>query len=363
MAESCREKLHERFGVYDSTVDIVSYWESFMNHAYSEEYSDFYFDRFPSLPTDNGPKTPDFTVYFDDEYGLIAEIKRTFADSDRAFRAALEQIQGYDGCPPIENAAGDYVEPEVCDILVLISGTSAPQIGTRMHRLIIEEEEFQFEENPVLIRYQFNSRGANISRYEFQRETQLEIEFRDSALPPEKRLSSEMGEEGDYGTLYGYPKHFIPEKVKKPICNDEPPGHYLATILWHKIFPEYLTTEQYYRWQEGTGQTTMEIETDREQVTQMFNSYIVRGSVNETWIEDALDFLCGANLASAGENGNYTIDFRGLVQDVGDGNFQERTQDLEQIRELASIFISRYCEYQSGDSGEETEQADLERYL
>lgn len=107
----------------------------------------------------------------------------------------------------------------------------------------------------------------------------------------------------------------------------------------------------------------MEIETDRDEVTQMFNSYIVRGSVNETWIEDALEFLCGANLASGGDNGDYTIDFRGLVQDVGDGGFQEGTQDFEQIRELASIFISRYCEYQTDNSREEKEQADLERYL
>lgn len=360
--QDCREKLHERFDVYDTTVDIVSSWESFMSHVYEDEFDDFYFDRFPSLPSENDPKTPDFTVFFNEEYGIIAEIKRTFAQGERAFRAALDQLKGYDGNLPIKNANGDYIDPDVCDILVLISGTASPQIGTRMQRIIVEDEEYSYSRNPVLVRYQFN-RLATVSRYEFQRETQLEFEFRDSALPEEDSLSANLGEQGDYGTMYGLPKHFIPEKVKKPICNDEPPGHYLATILWHKIFPEYLSEEQYLRWQQGTGQTTMEIEANIEDITDKFNSYMKRGSVNQTWIEDALHFLSVANLASDEGGSQYSISFRGLVQDVGEDHYQEGAQEFEQIRELATNFINRYCEYRENGEEDDSGQASLGRYI
>ena len=47
----------------------------------------------------------------------------------------------------------------------------------------------------------------------------------------------------------------------------------------------------------------------------------------------------------------------GFVQDVGEENIQEGSQELDQTRELAHIFIRRFCE-----SASEGEHAQREKY-
>lgn len=348
MAPDCREELLKDFSVYDTTVDVVSSWESITNHLYGEQFDRFYFDRFPELESETGALIPDFTVFFNEEYGLIGEIKRTFPNDRRAIFKELDQVSSYDQELGLKNRDGEHVVPETCDIMVIIEGSSAPQIGTRLNRIILEEEEYTFSKNPVLIRYQFNQ-DALMSRYEFQRVTQLEIGFRDSHLDIEEPLSEIIGESGEYGTLKGFPKHFNAFKVRKPICNDPPPGPYLATFLWHKIFPGYLSDEQYDVWKATNGQKAIPVEVTADGLTGEVNDYMKDGTVRTRWIRRALDFLCGAELADE-EEGEYEIRFMGLVQNLGENNLQEGSQELEQTRELADIFIRRFCE---GASDEE----------
>lgn len=355
MSSDSREELLKEFSVYDKAVDIVSCWESSMNYIYTEEFDRFYFDRFPSLDTGEKTLTPDFTVFFDESYGLLGEIKRTFPNDRRAILSELEQIASYDDELAIKHAEDGYTVPDTCDILIIIEGSSAPQIGTRLQRIITEENEFDFTSNPVLIRYHFNQ-DALMSRYEFQRVTQLEFEFQDDDLDVEDSLSDLLGGEGEYQTLRVYPKHFSSFKVRKPICNDAPPGQYLATFLWHKIFPEYLNEDQYEIWQATNGQKEIPVEVSVDELTERVNSYMHNGTVKQVWIRRALDFLCGADLAEE-DDGEYNIRFMGFVQDVGEENIQEKSQELDQTRELANIFIRRYCE-----SVTEEEEARMEEY-
>lgn len=355
MSSDSREELLKEFSVYDKAVDIVSCWESSLNYIYAEEFDRFYFDRFPSLDAGEKTLTPDFTVFFDESYGLVGEIKRTFPDDRKAIISELEQIANYDDDLGLKHAGGGYTVPETYDIVIIIEGSSAPQIGTRVQRIIAEEDEFDFTANPVLIRYHFNQ-DALMSRYEFQRVTQLEFEFRDDNLDAEDSLSYVLGDEGEYQTLSVYPKHFSSFKVRKPICNDAPPGPYLATFLWHKIFPEYLNEDQYEIWQATNGQKKIPVEVSIEDLTQRVNDYMHNGTVKQVWIRRALDFLCGADLAE--EDGDeYSIRFMGFVQDVGEENIQEGSQELDQTRELANIFIRRYCE-----SVTQEEEARMEEY-
>lgn len=355
MSSDSREELLKEFSVYDKAVDIVSCWESSLNYIYAEEFDRFYFDRFPSLDADQGSLTPDFTVFFDESYGLIGEIKRTFPDDRKAFLSELEQIANYDDELGLKHAEGDYTVPETCDIVIIIEGSSAPQIGTRLQRIIQEEEEFDFTKNPVLIRYHFNQ-DALMSRYEFQRVTQLEFEFQDD-LDAENSLSYILGEEGEYQTLSVYPKHFSSFKVRKPICNDAPPGPYLATFLWHKIFPDYLNKDQYEIWQATNGQKEIPITLSVDDLTEKVNHYMHNGTLKRVWIRRSLDFLCGADLAKEKGGEEYKIRFMGFVQDVGEENIQEGSQELDQTRELAHIFIRRFCE-----SASEEEEARIEEY-
>lgn len=358
MSSDRREELLKEFSVYDTTVDVVSSWESILNYSYADEFDQFYFDRFPSLEGSKGELTPDFTVFFDESYSLIAEIKRTFPNEREGIFTELDQISKYDAELGIQNKDGDYVVPETGDILVIIEGSSAPQIGTRLNRILLEEEKYTFSKNPVLIRYQFNQ-DALMSRYEFQRVTELELGFRDQELDTDTTLSDTIGEAGEYGTLEGYPKHFNSFKARKPICNDEPPGPYLATFLWHKIFPGYLSDEQFDVWKATNGQKAIPVEVTVDGLTDEVNDYMKDGQVRNLWIRRALEFLEGANLADE-QDDRYEIRFMGIVQDVGEDNIQEGSQEMEQTRELADRFIRRYVDKTSEFDDEEPSYEYLE---
>lgn len=339
MAEDRRELL-KKFEVYDKTVDVVSCWEAYLNHVYSDSFPNFHFDRFPTL---DGDLTPDFTAFFDDSYGIIGEIKRTFPNDEKAILSELGQLEKYDRDLGLKDAQGEYLVPDDCDTLLIIEGSSAPQIGTRLERIIFEDEKVEFETPPVLLRYQYNQ-DALQSRYEFQRVTQLESEFNDGQLAIDESLSNTIGEEGDYGTISCYPKYFNSVKVKRPLCNDPPPGPYIATHLWHKIFPGYLTEEQYEQWRATDGSKELTLDVTVREVTDSMNDYMKGGTVRPTWIQRGLDFLCGADLAEADDDKEYSVRYMGLVKDVNISTEQEEEQHRAEYKELANVLVRRYCE-------------------
>ncbi|MFB6235513.1 MAG: hypothetical protein ABEH81_12425 [Halopenitus sp.] len=341
MSLECIEEHLARFQIYDKAVDIVSCWEAYLSSVYGSEFDDFYFDRFPSLDDDEKELTPDFTAFFTEEYGIIAEIKRTFPSGDKAIRSELDQIAAYDQELAIQTNRGEYVTPETCDVLVLIEGSSAPQIGLRLQRMIDDEGE-NFDAEPVMLRYQYNQ-DALRSRYEFQRVTQLQYEFQDGHLDVEKTLYITIGEGGDYETLPCFPQHFKSNKVQKPLCNDTPPGSYLATFLWHKIFPEDLTDEQYEKWQGSNGQSRLSITVSVSGVTERVNEYMQDGQVRKSWIRRSLEFLKKADLAESEDGEEYEIGYMGLVKDLGSDVVQKDAGELAQTRELGRTFVQRYC--------------------
>lgn len=355
MSVDCIEEHLSRFQVYDKTVDTVSCWEAYLSNVYGDEFEHFYFDRFPSLDDGEKELTPDFTAYFTDEYGIIAEIKRTFPNSDKAIRSELKQISAYNQELAIQTDEGDYKKPENCDILVLIEGSSAPQIGIRLQRIIDDGDE-DFDAEPVLLRYQYNQ-DALRSRYEFQRVTQLQYEFKDDILDVEDTLYNTIGKGGDYETLPCFPQHFKSNKVKKPLCNDTPPGSYLATFLWHKIFPEYLTEEQYEKWQGSNGQSKLQISVSVSGVTQRVNRYMHDGRVRKSWVRRSLEFLEGAELAECADGEEYEIGYMGLVKDLGNV-VQEEAGELAHTRELGRTFVQRYCENTGESEDPEIEEDD-----
>ncbi|MFC7177853.1 hypothetical protein [Halosegnis marinus] len=346
-ARECREENEIEYNTYDQTVDIVSCWESFLNHSYTGVFGDYHFDRFPTLSGDSAELTPDFAVTVTSEYGLIGEIKRTFPDDDTPFKRTLEQLARYDEPDQLQASDDRMLAPDTVDLLLLIKGTAAPQIGIRIQRLL-ESGELSLDRNLVVVRYQYNTRDQR-SRYEFQRVTAVEDEFRDGALRDEHALSTHMGKAADYQTLPVYPKHFHSEKVKKPICNDKPPEQYLATILWHKIFPAFLSDADYSAWQSGSAQKTISIQVTPGLVTTELNSYMRDGRARKTWVKDALIFLKDADLAER-HGDSFEIKFRGFVRNIGTDNDQEGTEELDKLETLGETFIQRYCHYTASDS-------------
>jgi hypothetical protein len=337
----CQQDLLADFGRYDQAVDVVSCWEAYLSYAYGDSFDQYRFDRFPSIPAEDGPLTPDFTALFDSQYGIIGEIKRTFPTDDEAFRSELSQISRYDYDHTLLDGYDDRVCPDTCDIILLISGTDAPQIGTRLERIVDQDEEYTFDRNIVLIRYNRNTEDV-LTRYEFQQATEFSGEFGDAALPTSDSLSNTIGETGDYGTMKVYPRYFARYKVQQPICNDEPPATYLATILWNKIFPDYLTERQYQRSREGNSQQVIDITLSIDDITDKFDTGYMRGSqISYSWVRSALEFLCDAGLAERSDD-KYIVGFRQIVRNGGE-SFQEGLDAVNSRRLLATKFISRYC--------------------
>ena len=90
----CQEELMKAFRVYDQTVDVVSCLQ-----CISEEWLKVqYFDRYPEMPTEkaNHRLTPDFTILFNDGYGIIVDVKRTFPNDEIAFKKELKDLKEYD---------------------------------------------------------------------------------------------------------------------------------------------------------------------------------------------------------------------------------------------------------------------------
>jgi hypothetical protein len=350
------QQLRAEFDAYDQAVDVVSCWESFTNATYASRFEELYFDRFPSITTDDDDDsqdiTPDFTIYFNQDYSIVGEIKRTFPNDPKPFRRTVEQLTKYDCCPEVKANDGSYRSTAKTDILLLVSSTNANQIGTRIDKLR-KTNEISFAENLVMLRYWFNQMDT-VARYEFERVTQLSDEFRDDPIPDEIALSNEIGPEGDYGTMITPPKYFVPEKAKKPVCNDRPPGQYLATVLWHKIFPQYLSEDEYLQWQAGTAQKTMPIERTVDEIQSDLNQYLVDGYARRRWIRESLEFLATANLAEPIDDG-FLIKFRGLVRRTGNDQ-QEGLEDVNRTSELADTFISRFVKYT--DEEVETDEED-----
>ncbi len=346
-----KDELLKQFDLYDTTVDVVSCWESFVEHSYRDEMDSLKFDRFPCIPDpriDGKKLTPDFTVCFDKKYGIIGEISRTFPKEEEYFLKEMEQLLNYDGELSIKSDDGKECVPDTTDILLLIEGTAAPQIVNRI-RGFVDEGKLGFNNNLIIMRYTFNQ-SSTFSRYEFQKEFHIGGTFRDSVLPGHCSLSKKFDEE--YETLKVYPRHFAEIKSRKPICNDEPPPHYLATIFWHKFFADHICEEDYKDWRWGTASKIKSIVLEPYEFTRRVNErFNLDGDVRVKWVKDSLDFLCAAKLATYDHREKtYEVGFRDFKVSIGEKErYQNGLMARREVKELTYKFIDRYARYSKED--------------
>jgi hypothetical protein len=59
--------------------------------------------------------------------------------------------------------------------------------------------------------------------------------------------------------LRGYPKHFMPHKIRHVTCNDPAPSIYLIVFLWVEVFIKFLTEEQFEVWNLTSTRTAVEL--------------------------------------------------------------------------------------------------------
>ncbi|WP_220619712.1 hypothetical protein [Haloarcula rubra] len=320
---------------------MISGWETVFG-VYDEYFPQYHFDRFPDNVGSGIEYVPDFSVYFNSKYGVIAKIlpqPKSYSPEKIATKL-LEMCSGVEDSYAIEGSDGTVQEPEMTDIVAFVPNDYSSQFGDLLAKRF--DDGYSLEPNLILIRYGMDDQRAN---YVFQRETRLDQEFREDHLPDEQSLSNTIGPDGGYQAYQLGTKEFLRAKTHKPIYNVEPPESYLASYLWMKVFPTELSDRDFQAWREGNIVSNEEITVRPPSLQQTLNTQRIEdGDVAIEWIENCLQFLSTARHADEA-NGRYDIKYTGLVKDIDISGEDSSSAKHERRRELAITLIRRYCKY------------------
>ncbi|MFA4889975.1 MAG: hypothetical protein WC628_10480 [Candidatus Omnitrophota bacterium] len=337
----CIDNILKGYTEYDRTVDVVSGFEAFFNNS---DYNGhlIYFDRFPRISSPQ-KLTPDFTVLFNN-YGLIFEITKGIAKEkdDKPLEKKLRQLLKYDS--KLEFKSDDEnnkVIPEIQDIVLILDVRDANEAFVRINQKIEENSEFEFKNNLILLDYNFIPEDCCYSLRKFAGKNRC---FRDGFLPEDIQLEKNMGTMSK--SLRFYPKHFMLQKSKSNLCNDQPTDLYMSVYLWSRILYNYLDANQRAQYQKGSSRIKQYINLNIDVlVKDINNKYIKNGNVHTTWIKDAMKFLEKANLAEFTSRRDVTIHYHNLQK----GSLSKRRYGSEAasehdgLYELAKLIAQRHC--------------------
>lgn len=228
------QRLTAGFRLYDRNVDVVSAWElifGFSDTALRQRVR--HFERFPSVVASDGHTvTPDFSVAFDDDTGLVAEIAN-FALEEASVDNLCAQIERYDSLPQLPAGGGAFAAASQVDVMLLVP----LELGTAAIRRIIHDRyenaahSYQPTVAPVVIQFTFSQ---DTESYVFQRRPDRgNGNFRDDSAPAEARLSQAWFGHDDVKVR---PERFREIKAQRAFINDPISSLYLATFLWAKTF-------------------------------------------------------------------------------------------------------------------------------
>lgn len=354
---SCVDRQHHEFRTYNDSVDVISGWETVFG-VYDSYFSKYHFDRFPTTPNDSLEYTPDFTVYFNDQYGITAKILPiTLKQKPPQIAEYLfEMLSDCDSGYPIERSDGNEVTPQKMDSVVFVPDSYSSQFGNTLDTRFGRGDP-DLDSNVILIRYGMDEERAN---YIFQRETSLEEEFREDELPNEESLNDTIGPKGGYQSYKLGTREFLRPKTKKPIYNSPPPESYLATYLWMKEFPTKLAQGDFLDWKKGQINKKKQISIDCQRLTKKLNKQsIVDGDLQTEWIIQTLEYLCTTGYAEC-SNGSYSVMYTGLVRDIDMSDDKDRSNEYQRATELAIKLIRRYCRF--GEEADQSGQVSLEDF-
>lgn len=329
----CLKKQMNDFTRYDQTVDVISGLEAFFDYIYDDKLK--YFDRFPEIPPEG--LTPDLTVLFKNNYGIVFEIKRTFPKDDVGFSKEIHQLLSYDGSVSFRSdKKGNRIVPYVYDIVLLINSSDSNEIFSRLNRLF-DDKDIKFNNNLILMDYNYESADTE-SKYIIKTYAGNNKTFRDNFSS--NSLDKILGEQAK--SIKCYPRHFMKYKVNEVLCNDEPSTLYLAVYFWSKIFYNYLSKEQKETWRIGKTQTISDISLNIETLQNDLNSkYIPNGNIRLNWIRKTIKFLEVADLVNFIDDMNFNIRFRNLNKRI---DFSDGEDEKLKTKELGHILANRYCE-------------------
>lgn len=353
----CVEKQHHQFRTYNDSVDVISCWETVFG-VFERYVDNYHFDRFPKETPSTVEYSPDFTVYFNDDYSVVGKILPKTLNSNPPTIAGtlLEMLEECDSGYDVSAKDGRLVDTNKTDYAVFVPDSYSSEFGNILDTRLSGGSP-ELDDHVVLLRYGMDDQRAH---YIFQRETSLPKEFREDHLPDEQSLNETIGPDGGYKAYKLGTREFLRHKSIKPIYNTKPPDSYLATFLWMKEFPTELSDDDFTEWRKGQINKKKLIQVDCPQLTRKLNTQRIQdGDLKEEWIEDCLDFLCTTRYAE--ENGqSYNVMYTGVVRDIDMSGSNQLAKEYRRTTELAMKLIKRYCRY-SSDSAP-TGQSSLEDF-
>lgn len=265
--DKIEKDLRNDYNNYDQTVDVVSCWQAISDYVLHADY----FYRFGKFRDDSDSDlTPDFAVAWSaddteaDLGSLICDIKKLpnpypesasdveLAEAKKHFGFNVEEVFKYG--QSLRYVSEQFGLPKLTfrkhDVVLL----TPSEVSSNVYNYLKEalpSRPFNIGLPLVLVEYTYNE-ADQLQRYVFVwKQGEANSPF-SSPL-----LNERMIRRGQ--PLLGYPKHFMPHKIRHVTCNDPAPSIYLIVFLWVEVFIKFLTDEQFEIWSLTSASTAVEL--------------------------------------------------------------------------------------------------------
>jgi hypothetical protein len=238
------EQLKVSFSNYERTVWVINSVEGHLLRYYRDVL--ICFDRFPAFPMGDGSTlTPDFAVSFINDFHFIGEVKRALGLDQRTIEQNFEQLVRYDQNLKFRRAPGEPHDWAVAshDLVLFVNVEHARKEAKKLRQLIEADGR---PTRPVIIFHIAYDQQQAKARWILSCITDLSGRFSDAQLPEEKRLS--IRHQDNEEPIVIYTNEFAALQATQSFCNDDPPNIYTAVILWARVFPRLMPSEQRATW-------------------------------------------------------------------------------------------------------------------
>lgn len=225
-AASTVERLISEFEQYDQYVDIVSAFEWVFTCPIDMAKTVQHFERFPEIAFEDRTLTPDFTVVFTDNTGLIGEIAK-ISLKEASVDSACAQIGNYARLERLPDGTGNVTPLDHIDIMQIVPFDVGPDAVRRIihERYLNPDHDYKPERPPCIVQY-----GRDSVRYSFQ-----------ALMDPANGTIEGFEREPHVGArihkLNVRADSFKHIKSARKFMNDPIPSLYLATHLWTSTWP------------------------------------------------------------------------------------------------------------------------------
>lgn len=243
----CEKELLREFHIYDQYVDVVSVFEALLTDVSPLRQTVRHFERYPSVhQTDGRQLTPDFTVLFDDETGLVGEIGRV-ARNTESLDDCCDQLLSYDGLEALPDGEGGLVAVRHVDVLFLTPFTDGVKVARRILEDCLNDPDHRYSpaRSPCVVQYALEDSILN-TRYVFER-----VPHPENGAPREDtRLADDQGRTLGIGSwliednVKVSPELFERVKVGRAFMNDPIDRLYMAVHLWSQVLPTLASPDQ-----------------------------------------------------------------------------------------------------------------------